>query len=119
MGSADLSAGHRQQHNLPELWFPGPGTELTAPIMRKEGTCGETCSADGPPLSVLCLWPSCLTSWHTRVSLTPLPNIAWLTRLLCHSLTGVTKVADSTQSPNPLPPSSSQPRPLLQLEGRK
>lgn len=51
MGSADLGAGHRQLHNLPELWFPGPGTELTAPIMRKEGTCGEKCSADGPPVS--------------------------------------------------------------------
>lgn len=53
MGSANLGAGHRQLHNLPEFWFPGPGAKLTAPIMRKEGTCGEKCSADGPPLIVL------------------------------------------------------------------
>ena len=52
-GLSWLGAGHRQLHNLPELWLSGPGTELTAPIMRKEGTCGEKCSADGPLLVLL------------------------------------------------------------------
>ena len=33
--------------------FPVWEAKLTAPIMRKEGTCGEKCSVDGPPLLVL------------------------------------------------------------------